>query len=143
MSQGQPPIPPSQPPQVPPGTLNYAQPPGRSDIREIAVRQKAIMYCILAYVACIVLQFVFPPSPRLIPALAGLGASITGAVFVFMLAMALYSQGIGILLGILTLIPCVGLIVLLIINAKATNVLREHGFKVGLLGVPKDQIPSP
>jgi hypothetical protein len=37
-------------------------------------------------------------------------------------------------LGILTLIPLVGLIVLLIVNGKATNLLREDGIHVGLLG---------
>lgn len=43
-------------------------------------------------------------------------------------------HGLGIVLGILTLIPCIGLIVLLVINGKATGVLRENGIGVGLLG---------
>jgi len=38
---------------MPPGysaaPLNYA-PPARNDLRQIAVRQKAIMYCILGYI---------------------------------------------------------------------------------------------
>ena len=36
--------------------------------------------------------------------------------------MKVYSTGLGIVLGLLTLIPCVGLIVLLIVNGKATSV---------------------
>jgi hypothetical protein len=140
MTQG-PPIPPSS---QPPGTLNYGQPPPRrGDIREIAVRQKAIMFCILAYIGALVLSLALPQELKWVAGIAMLGASITATVFVFMLAMAIYSQGVGILLGILTLIPCIGLIVLLVVNAKATNILKEHGFKVGLMGVPKDQIPSP
>jgi hypothetical protein len=37
-------------------------------------------------------------------------------------------------LGVLALIPLVGLIVLLIVNGKATKILREHGVRVGLMG---------
>jgi hypothetical protein len=43
-------------------------------------------------------------------------------------------ETVGVLLGILTLIPLIGLIVLLVINGKATKVLRANGHRVGLLG---------
>ena len=46
----------------------------------------------------------------------------------------LYGKSPGIVFGILTLVPLVGLIVLLVVNAKATSVLRENGLEVGLLG---------
>jgi hypothetical protein len=45
-----------------------------------------------------------------------------------------YSVASGILLGIGTFIPCVGLLILLMINGKATKILRENGHNVGLLG---------
>ena len=122
--------------------LNYAA-PARNDIREIAVRQRVVMLCILGYIACVILQFVVPGPLKLVVALAGAAFSITGAVFVFMLAVAIYSTGLGVVLGILTLIPIIGLIVLLIVNAKATTILRAHGIKVGLLGADKSQIPPP
>jgi hypothetical protein len=79
-------------------------------------------------------QFVIPEEARifLLIALAPLG--IASTVFVFLLATKVYSQGTGIVLAILTLIPCIGLIVLLIINAKATTILKKHGIGVGLLG---------
>ena len=141
MSQVPPPIPPQQP--YPPQSLGYAPPPAGVDLRTIAVRQRVIMYCILAYLVLIVGQFALPPELRLIPALLALAVSITAAVFVFMLALALYNTGTGILLGILTLIPLVGLIVLLTINGKATNVLRQHGIRVGLMGADPNQIPAP
>jgi hypothetical protein len=148
--------PPSPPPFPPPEPLNYAQPVNlRGDLRTIAVRQKAIMFCILAYfvvaIANIAVMASSPPPPavRIVPALLSgllalltLGVAITAAVFVFMLALALYDTGVGILLGILTLIPVVGLIVLLIINSKATNALRQHGIKVGLMGARTSQIPQ-
>jgi ABC-type enterochelin transport system permease subunit len=57
--------------------------------------------------------------------------------------MSLYSTTTGIVLGILTFIPLVGLIVLLIVNGKATNVLRQNGITVGLMGAKSSQIPAP
>jgi len=59
---------------------------------------------------------------------------IVGAVCVFLLAIKVYGTGLGILLGILSLVPCVGLVILLIVNGKATGVLKQNGIKVGFLG---------
>jgi hypothetical protein len=70
-----------------------------------------------------------------------LGVIVTAAVFVFMLAMAVYSTGPGVVLGILTLIPLIGLIPLLIVNGKATNILRAHKIKVGLMGANPNDVP--
>ena len=60
--------------------------------------------------------------------------TVTASVFVFLLATKLYNLGWGIAMGVLTFIPCVGLITLLIINSKATATLKSKGIKVGLLG---------
>jgi uncharacterized membrane protein len=122
--------------------LEYAQPqPHRKDLREIATRQRAIMYCILGYIVFAILQFAVPAPFGLIFTLLAVGSSITGAVFVFMLAIAIYNTGVGVVLGILTLIPLIGLITLLIVNGKATKLLREHGIKVGLMGANLKQFP--
>jgi hypothetical protein len=141
-SMNQPPMPPL-PPQTPPGMLGYAPPPARTDLRTIAVRQKAVMYCILGYFGCGVLSMVTPMPIKVIFSLGLLASMVTGAVFVFMLSIALYNTGAGIVLGILTLIPLIGLIILLVINGRATSVLREHGIKVGLMGADSRQIPAP
>jgi hypothetical protein len=114
----------------------------RNDLREIATRQRGIIFCIMGYILCAALQFAVPPPLKIICALAAFGVSIAGMVFVFMLALAMYSKGMGILLGILTLIPLVGLIVLLTVNGKATRILREHGIQVGFFGAKADQIPT-
>ena len=66
--------------------------------------------------------------------MAYLVTSLAATVFVFMLAMKLYSTGMGIFLGILSLIPCLGLLILLMVNSKATTALKESGIKVGFLG---------
>ena len=124
--------------QVPPPVMPY-QTPGRgevtpADVREVASRQRAIMLCILVYLIAVVCQFALPVTMRWVLGLGIFALGIVAAVFIFMLAIKLYSSGLGIVLGILTLIPVVGLIVLLIVNAKATRLLKAHGIRVGLLG---------
>ena len=100
------------------------------------------MYCILAYITVVVLRFVLPPGLQLLVLVPlGLAAAITAAVFVFMLAISLHNVAAGVTLGILTLIPLVGLVVLLILNSTATKLLQSHGIKVGLLGADLNQIP--
>jgi hypothetical protein len=142
-----PPVPPNQPPPPgqfppqPPQPLSYGT-SARSDLKEIASQQRAIMLCILAYIVAVICQFALPQNLRLFVGLAVMAVGVIAAVFIFMLAIKLYGTGVGILLGILTLIPCIGLIVLLIVNGKATNILRENGVKVGLLGADPKQVPD-
>jgi len=123
--------------------LNYATPfyAPRTDLREIAMRQKGVMICILGYVAAFIMRIAMPMELRIVPALVGVAAVVTGAVFVFMLALAVYNTGTGIVLGLLTLIPLIGLIVLLIVNGKATTILKSYGIAVGLMGAKMNQIP--
>jgi hypothetical protein len=139
------PPPPQQfPPGVQPPTLGYATPvPARADLRAIAVRQRGIMYCILGYLVLVAAQFAVPEELRIIPGLLALAVSVAAAVFVFMLALSVYNTAAGVILGILTLVPLVGLFILLIINARATKILRQHGIRVGLMGADPRQIPSP
>ena len=125
----------------PPSPLNYAR-PQRNDLRDIARRQRAIMLCILAEIVLIICYVVLPDPLKLFARIAIFAAQITAMVFVFMLAIAIYNTGVGIVLGILTLIPLIGLIVLLIVNGKATNILRQHGIKVGLMGADMSQVPD-
>jgi hypothetical protein len=114
----------------------------REDLRTVARSQRAICLCILGYLATIPLRFAINALPdqqmQLVLALCLLlfyvAVAITATVFVFMMALKVYSTGVGITLGILTMFPCIGLIVLLIINAKATGILRQYGVRVGLLG---------
>ncbi len=106
----------------------------RADLRKVAQYQKAILVCILVYLLAVFGQFLLPPQLR---PLLGVGVIIVGlvsTVFVFMLALKVYSTGTGIILGILALVPCLGLIILLVINSKATKILTQNGIKVGLLG---------
>ena len=121
--------PPLEPPVV--GVLSGT----REDLRSVAVYQKGIMVCILIYLLSILGQFSGAAIAGDHPlALAVLGVGLTGLVFVFLLSTKVYGTGVGILLAILTLVPLLGLIVLLSINGKATAILKQNGHHVGLLG---------
>ena len=45
----------------------------------------------------------------------------------------------SVILGIFLLVPCLNILILLAINQRATMYLKEHGFKVGLLGADMSQ----
>ncbi len=106
----------------------------REDLRNVAMYQKGILVCILIYLLAVIFQFAVPAQLRLLLAVGVLMLGLAGTVFVFLLAMKVYSVGVGILLGILTFIPCIGLLVLLMVNGKATSILKQNGIRVGLLG---------
>ena len=109
----------------------------QEDVRAVAVYQKGAFICILVYLLSVIVTFVafaLPEPLRIVPAIGILGAGVVGTVFVFLLAVKLYGVGIGVLLGLLTLLPCLGLVVLVIVSNKATNVLEQNGHHVGLLG---------
>jgi hypothetical protein len=112
----------------------------REDLRSVAKYQKGILVCILLYLIAVIFQFALPPEALPILIVGVVVLLLAGTIFVFLLAMKVYGQGMGILLGILTLIPLVGLFVLLRVNAKATSVLQQNGVKVGLLGANLSQV---
>ncbi len=132
---------PSRPEGRPQRRRGRSRPPSlpTSELRQVALYQKAILFCILAYILAIPTQFLLPPGLRPFLLIFVLAVAIAGMVFVFLLALKLYNVGIGVLLGILSLIPLVGLIILLVINGKATSLLQLAGYKVGLLGANLSQ----
>jgi hypothetical protein len=111
----------------------------RQDLYSVAIYQKVILWCILAYLVAVAAQFAVPRESRLILGLVFAAVAVLATVFVFMLALKVYSTGMGILLGILTLIPLIGLIILLIINQKATGLMNKHGYRVGFMGADLSQ----
>lgn len=120
----------------------------REDLRSVALYQKAIMICILCYIVALVAQVFLQINAKsgvsavlsLIVGLLALAVVLTGVVFTFLLAIKVYNVAIGIILGIGTMIPCIGLIVLLAVSNRATAILRENGIQVGFLGADLNTI---
>ena len=113
------------------------EPPERSiaELYAIARCQRAIIYCILFLLIDYSIMLVVPEEIRLFLAIPHLLIAITASIFVFRLSLQVYSTGPGILLALGTLVPCLGLLLLVIINGKATGTLNEYGVSVGFLGV--------
>lgn len=63
----------------------------------------------MIYLSAVGGQFLIPPEMRLFLGIAILIVGVVATVFVFQLATKLYGVGIGILLGILTLIQLIGI----------------------------------
>jgi hypothetical protein len=120
----------------------------RDDLRSVAKCQKGILVCILIDLVAIFGQFALPSEALLLVnfgvLIVGLVVVLVAAVFVVLLAIKVYGTGLGITLGVLSFVPLpfvplpfgplINGIVLLVVNGKATNVLKENGIKVGLLG---------
>ena len=111
----------------------------REDLKSVAMYQKGVLVCILINLIVIFGRFFVPENVQLFMGLLYIPVGLAGTVFIFLLAIKLYSTGLGVLFGLLTFIPCIGLIVLLVVNNKATTVLQQNGYKVGLLGAKLSQ----
>ena len=112
----------------------------REDLRRVAKYQRGILLCILIYFVALIGQFALPPGMRPLLGVGVLLVMLVSTVFVFLLATKLYGTVSGVLLGILTMIPLIGLIMLLILNGKATGILQQNKIKVGLLGADPSKI---
>jgi uncharacterized membrane protein len=106
----------------------------REDVRAVAVYQKGILVCLAIYLLLVIGQFAVPADVRPILGLVFVSLGVAGLVFVFLLSTKVYSTAVGVILAVLTLLPCIGILVLLVVNSKATRILTDNGYKVGLLG---------
>ncbi len=134
--------------QTPPPLPDSAgkNPPTAHDLRQVASQQRAILLCVLGEIILFVPHyFAHQEGMDLLAGWLAIGViavNIVGAVFVFMLAIRLFGTAAGIVLGILAIIPCIGLIILLVVSQRATSVLRSRGIRVGLLGANPSSIRS-
>jgi len=120
--------------------LNVEPEVSREELRKIARYQKIVIYCVLVYLLLVAAFFRAPEPLKPLLSLAGLAMNVLSAVFVWLLAFRLYSTAGAIFIGIMTLIPLVGLGALLVINSAATSELRNNGVKVGFLGAKISRI---
>lgn len=109
-------------------------------LKKVATYQKGIIVAIVLYLLLVAGQGLVPQDLRWMVGLAALPVMVGATVCVFLLAIELYSTAVGVLLAVLTLVPCVGLIVLLLINSRASERLTSSGIRVGLLGADMSQV---
>jgi len=109
-------------------------------LRKVAQYQKGILVCILIQLLAVAPRLFAPPEMQILLSVGLVIVLIAGTIFVFLLAVNVYSTAMGVVMGIIALIPCIGLLALLAVNGKATTVLRNNGIKVGLLGADLSKI---
>lgn len=69
-----------------------------------------------------------------------------GGIFVFLLSWELRGAFGAVVFGLATVVPCMGLIVLTLVNGYASAELKKHGVKVGVFGASLadiDERPDP
>jgi hypothetical protein len=112
-----------------------------ADILSIAKAQRWVMTAILAYLVTVAIRF--GGGPKLAPLIFVTGpvALILGLVGVIWLASLVYrSRLVGVLNGLAMFIPLIGLIILVILNGRATRLLRKYGIRVGLVGAYSEDL---
>ena len=57
-----------------------------------------------------------------------------GGIFVFLLSCELRGPFAAVMFGLATVVPCLGLLILTMVNGYATTELRKHGIPVGVFG---------
>jgi DNA-directed RNA polymerase subunit RPC12/RpoP len=118
------------------------------ELRTIATTQKFLIICILVqvvmYLVVMSQQRQRPPAPpspmALVASLVLLIAWVAGIVCAFVLAIKVYKTAIGILMGLLAAIPCLGLLILGLINGRTNRTLKDNGIDVGLFGANLSKI---
>jgi hypothetical protein len=108
-------------------------------VRSIAALHRRFLVCIAVNVVLfmgIFITSVVVLAPRVSPfiVLAFWASSFVTAVVAFQLTRQLGDTVLAVIFALLMLMPCLSLVLMLIINAKATLVLRRNGYQVGLFG---------
>jgi len=119
----------AQPPAAPPPPPTGASPGG--PIEDVVEGQKLVLYAILVYILAIVLQLAVDQ----IFGLVALGSVVLGIMGLLKLSDGMgWSTGVKILLILLLFVPLGSLIMLALVNSRATERLKAAGYKVGLMG---------
>jgi hypothetical protein len=109
-------------------------------LRRIARYQRWLIAVVLAqlalwggYIAILVLSG--PRRPHMdFPVILTFILGGVGGIFVFLLSWELRGAFAALIFGLATFVPCMGLLILTLVNGYATNELRKNGVKVGVFG---------
>jgi hypothetical protein len=112
-------------------------------VRKVANYQRAIIFCLLAnigfWITSISLQGQANPALTTILMIVFFAVGLAQLVFIVLLATEVYNVAIGVVLGLFSFFPCLGLLILLMVNQKSTKTLQANGVRVGFLGADLSQ----
>lgn len=103
---------------------------------ELAENQRYVLYTLLGELIALVMLVAAPP----VGFFFVLAAIFIRAFFVFKLSVLAFNEGTGMVLGLLSLLPFVGIIFLAGINQTASSILKQCNLPVGFFGVPTSVI---
>lgn len=117
------------------------------DLRAIASSQRLIMFAIVGYFALLVFAGVLRPrnipGATMVVGFIAIATVLCGLFGIIRLAANLYrSTLVGILNGVVMFLPLIGLFVLVILNMRATRILKKHGIRVGLMGANSSDLQA-
>jgi hypothetical protein len=115
----------------------------REKLRRVARYQQWVIYTLLVNIVLYIVALSTRQAgllANLAVLVVALGIVVFGVISISLLASELFNTGIGVLCGVLVIVPCISLITLLVVNGKATSFLQKHGIKVGFMGANPDQI---
>lgn len=123
-----------------------------SDLKQLAWSQKVLILCLLGhlvlwfgYIGLAVTRTVvvgdFSVLFNLV-LLLSVFLGILSGVFIFLVETKLSSAVVALFVGVLTAVPCMGLIIILTVNTRATSALQANGVRVGLLGASLPDIAA-
>ena len=102
-----------------------------------------MLFSLLAVIIAYVLSMatVSQPVPiRVLVVVLSLAAVLFAMIAVALLANELYNVVAAVICAILAILPCIGLLTILVLNQKATSHLQKKGLKVGFMGVDPRRI---
>jgi hypothetical protein len=117
-------------------SINTSAESDKEKILYLAKNQKYLIWGLIAQILRGVPLILTPP----IGSLLLLANVVAQVLFVFKIAITAFPGFPGVALGFLSLIPILGLLVIVFINGRATSLLEEAGVKVAFFGVPKEEI---
>ncbi len=141
---------PYQPPAYVPPVVTGLKKNSPENLQKVAFCQRGVMLCLAVYL----LATVAAPLIAVVDTGTSLflwrGSLVTlvlvdvlvGTLFVFRLSTLVYGFAAGLVMGLLTLIPCFGLFLLVLTNGIATATLRRNGIRVGFLGASLRQFSA-
>jgi hypothetical protein len=115
---------------------------GGADIEYVRQVGTYLYYLNLALIANVVSAALFFAAPDLqdIVLLVGLAVIVGAAGLAVLLARMMYGTAWAIVCALPMLVPGVNVIVMLVLNRRATRLVRDAGFTVGLLGPNPEEI---
>lgn len=124
----------------------------RINLVKLAEAQQHLLWCVLARILMEIVGFLtmnLAASALGTTGMVGLGTYMLVSFAVAIVSIVLIARmaivygvhpALGVLGGLAIVLPCIGLILLLLLNQRVTSTLKAAGCKVGLMGVSKDEM---